>query len=152
MRELKHVATQKKRYKAIIDNQSYTIIGPESSQHMDRVTKLVNAQLNEIKAISTHIDTEQAAILLAINAISDQLKKQEQLLLLEKKNEELQKKAIRVVELENRIQRIEAIEVEAKEVLERTGQSDKKIRNHVEAQQILNEERKRTIQQKASQG
>lgn len=152
MRELKHVATQKKRYKAIIDNQSYTIIGPESSQHMDRVTKLVNAQLNEIKAISTHIDTEQAAILLAINAISDQLKKQEQLLLLKKKNEELQKKAIRVVELENRIQRIEAIEVEAKEVLERTGQSDKKIRNHVEAQQILNEERKRTIQQKASQG
>ena len=31
----------KKRYKAVINNQTYTIIGHESSQHMDMVTKLV---------------------------------------------------------------------------------------------------------------
>ena len=39
---------QKKRYKAVIANQSYTIIGRESKQHMDMVTKLVNDQLTEI--------------------------------------------------------------------------------------------------------
>ena len=71
---------QKKRYKAVIDNQTYTIIGQEDTDHMNLVTKLVNTQLSEIKQLSTQLDSEQAAILLAINAISDQLKKQEQLL------------------------------------------------------------------------
>ncbi len=146
------MTNQKKRYKAVIANQMYTIIGQESTQHMDMVTKLVNDQLKEIHQMQPQIDTEQAAILLAVNAISDQLKKQEQLLLLSKKNEELRQKAIRVTELENRIQRIEAIEREAKSVLERTGRSEQAIRNHVEAQQILNEERKRNIQKRASQG
>ncbi|KAF1305117.1 cell division protein ZapA [Enterococcus saccharolyticus] len=143
---------QKKRFKAVIDNQTYTIIGQESTEHMTMVTKLVNDQLNELKQLSPQMDSEQAAILLAVNAISDQLKKQEQLLAALKKNEELRKKAIKVTELENRIQRIEAIEVEAKEVLERTGRSEVEIHNHLEAQQILNEERKRNIQQKTSQG
>ena len=146
------MTNQKKRYKAVIANQMYTIIGQESTQHMDMVTKLVNDQLKEIHQMQPQIDTEQAAILLAVTAISDQLKKQEQLLLLSKKNEELRQKAIRVTELENRIQRIEAIEREAKSVLERTGRSEQAIRNHVEAQQILNEERKRNIQKRASQG
>jgi len=146
------VTKQKKRFKAVINNQAYTIIGQESTEHMTLVTKIVNDQLNEIKNLSPQIDNEQAAILLAVNAISDQLKKQEQLLHLTKKNEELHKKAIKVTELENRIQRIEAIEVEAKEVLERTGRGKVAIKNHVEAQQILNEERKRTIQNKTSHG
>jgi Cell division protein ZapA. len=143
---------QKKRYKAVIDNQTYTIIGQEDTDHMNLVTKLVNTQLSEIKQLSTQLDSEQAAILLAINAISDQLKKQEQLLKLKEQNAELQKKAIKVTELENRIKRIEAIEVEAKKVLDRMGRQDIKINNHMEAQRILNEERKRTIQQKSAQG
>lgn len=145
------MTNQKKRFKAVIDNQTYTIIGQESTEHMILVTKIVNDQLNEIKQLSAQSTSEQAAILLAINAISDQLKKQEQLLKLTKENEELRKKAIKVAELENRIQRIEAIEAEAKEVLERTGRGDVEIKNHVEAQQILNAERKRTIQNKSSQ-
>ena len=143
---------QKKRFKAVIDNQTYTIIGQEDTEHMNLVTKIVNNQLSEIKQLSTQLDSEQAAILLAVNAISDQLKKQEQLLMLKEQNAELQKKAIKVTELENRIKRIEAIEVEAKKVLDRMGRQDMKITNHVEAQQILNEERKRTIQQKSAQG
>lgn len=145
------MATEKKRYKAVIANQTYTIIGRESNRHMDIVTKLVNEQLNEIKALSPQIDTEQAAILLAINAISDQLKKQEELLKLQKKQGELHKQAIKVTELENRIKRIEAIEAEARAVLDRTGRQDVEIHNHVEAQQILNEQRKRDIQEKATQ-
>lgn len=102
---------QKKRYKAVIANQSYTIIGRESKQHMDMVTKLVNDQLTEIMGLSSQVDKEQAAILLAINAISDQLKKQEQVLSLQNKVEELRSQAIKATELENRIKRIEAIEL-----------------------------------------
>ena len=143
------MAKAKIRYKAVIANQSYTIIGQESSQHMDRVTKLVNQQLDDIRQLSPQISTEEAAILLGINALSDQLKKQEELLVLKEKVEELQEQAIKSLELENRLKRIEAIEIEAREVLERTGRGDVEIRNHMEAQNILNEERKRTIQQKS---
>lgn len=141
----------KTRYKANIDGQTYTIIGHESKEHMDLVVRLVNEQLNEIKGLSTQIDNEQAAILVCVNAISDQLKKQAKILELEKENQELRQKTIKLVELENRIKRIEAMEKEAKEVLEKNGQTDIVIHNHVQAQQILNEERKRSIQEKSSQ-
>ena len=144
------MAKAKIRYKAVIANQSYTIIGQESSQHMDRVTKLVNQQLEDIRQLSPQISVEEAAILLGINALSDQLKKQEELLVLKEKVEELQEQAIKALELENRIKRIEAIENEAREVLERTGRGDVEIRSHMDAQNILNEERKRTIQNKAA--
>lgn len=143
---------QKKRYKAVIANQSYTIIGRESKEHMDMVTRLVNDQLLEIMQLSPQTDQEQASILLAINAVSDQLKKQEQLLVLQKKVDELRGQAIKATELENRIKRIESIESEARKVLDETGRSDVEIHNHVEAQQILNEQRKRKIQEKTAHG
>lgn len=143
---------QKKRYKAVIANQSYTIIGRESKEHMDMVTRLVNDQLLEIMQLSPQTDQEQASILLAINAVSDQLKKQEQLLVLQKKVDELRGQAIKATEFENRIKRIEAIESEARKVLDETGRSDVEIHNHVEAQQILNEQRKRKIQEKTAHG
>lgn len=143
--------SSKTRYKANIDGQAYTIIGYESKEHMDLVVRLVNEQLNEIKSLSTQIDNEQTAILVCVNAISDQLKKQSKILKLEKENQELRQKTIKLVELENRIKRIEAIEKEAKEVLEKNGKIDVEIHSHVQAQQILNEERKRSIQEKSSQ-
>jgi len=143
---------QKKRYKAVIANQSYTIIGRESKEHMDMVTRLVNDQLLEIMQLSPQTDQEQASILLAINAVSDQLKKQEKLWVLQKKVDELRGQAIKATELENRIKRIEAIESEARKVLDETGRSDEEIHNHVEAQQILNEQRKRKIQEKTAHG
>ncbi|MFZ1540957.1 MAG: cell division protein ZapA [Enterococcus aquimarinus] len=144
------MAKSKIRYKAVIANQSYTIIGQETSQHMDRVTRLVNEQLQEIRQMAPQTSQEEAAILLAVNAISDQLKKQEELLTIREKMIGLKEQALKSIELENRLKRIEAIEIEAKEVLERTGRGDVEIRNHMEAQQILNEERKRTIQNKTA--
>ena len=144
------MAKAKIRYKAVIANQSYTIIGQETSQHMDRVTRLVNEQLQEIRQMAPQTSQEEAAILLAVNAISDQLKKQEELLTIREKMIDLKEQALKSIELENRLKRIEAIEIEAKEVLERTGRGDVEIRNHMEAQQILNEERKRTIQNKTA--
>ncbi|OJG18945.1 cell division protein ZapA [Enterococcus canis] len=143
------MAQERKRYKAVIANHTYTIIGNESKHHMDMVTKLVNEQLTEIKKMSPQTSDEDAAILLAVNALSDQLKKQEQVLRLEKEEAEYKKQAVRLVELENRVKRIEAIEQEARQVLKENG-DDREIHNHVEAQQILNENRKRQIQQKAN--
>lgn len=145
------MAKAKSRYKAVIAEHTYTIIGQESKQHMDLVTKLVNEQLAEIKHISPQTDDEQASVLLAINAISDQLKKQEQVLNLENELAEMKKKTIRLAELENRIKRIEAIEEEARGVLKKNGNEDVEINNHMEAQQILNENRKKQIQSKTGQ-
>lgn len=142
---------EKTRYKAVIADHTYTIIGQESKQHMDLVTKLVNEQLAELKHISPQTNDEQASVLLAINAISDQLKKQEKVLKLEQEVAELKKRTIRLAELENRIKRIEAIEEEARGVLKKNGQEDVEIHNHMEAQQILNENRKQQIQSKSTQ-
>ena len=144
------MAHEKTRYKAVIANQTYTIIGRETKHHMDIVTKLINEQLAELKQLSPQMDNEQAAILMVVNALSDQLKKQERILELEEETAELKKKMIKFTELENRVKRIEAIENEAREVLKENGQADHTIKNHVEAQQILNEKRKGQIKQKSS--
>lgn len=144
------MAHEKTRYKAVIASQTYTIIGRETKHHMDIVTKLINEQLAELKQLSPQMDNEQAAILMAVNALSDQLKKQERILELEEETAELKKKMIKFTELENRVKRIEAIENEAREVLKENGQADHTIKNHVEAQQILNEKRKGQIKQKSS--
>lgn len=144
------MAHEKTRSKAVIANQTYTIIGRETKHHMDIVTKLINEQLAELKQLSPQMDNEQAAILMAVNALSDQLKKQERILELEEETAELKKKMIKFTELENRVKRIEAIENEAREVLKENGQADHTIKNHVEAQQILNEKRKGQIKQKSS--
>ena len=144
------MAHEKTRYKAVIANQTYTIIGRETKHHMDIVTKLINEQLAELKQLSPQMDNEQAAILMAVNALSDQLKKQERILELEEETAELKKKMIKFTELDNRVKRIEAIENEAREVLKENGQADHTIKNHVEAQQILNEKRKGQIKQKSS--
>ncbi|EGP5666801.1 cell division protein ZapA [Enterococcus faecium] len=144
------MAHEKTRYKAVIANQTFTIIGRETKHHMDIVTKLINEQLAELKQLSPQMDNEQAAILMAVNALSDQLKKQERILELEEETAELKKKMIKFTELENRVKRIEAIENEAREVLKENGQADHTIKNHVEAQQILNEKRKGQIKQKSS--
>ncbi|HAQ7364392.1 TPA: cell division protein ZapA [Enterococcus faecium] len=144
------MAHEKTRYKGVIANQTYTIIGRETKHHMDIITKLINEQLAELKQLSPQMDNEQAAILMAVNALSDQLKKQERILELEEETAELKKKMIKFTELENRVKRIEAIENEAREVLKENGQADHTIKNHVEAQQILNEKRKGQIKQKSS--
>ncbi len=138
------------RYKATVAGQTYTIIGQETKQHMDMVLALVNEQLNEIKDLSPEITAEKAAILLAINAVSDQVKKQEELLQLKKHQADLKRRAARSVELENKIKKIEAIEAEAKSIMQKNGQNNAQIRNHVEAQQVVNENRKREIQKRAA--
>ncbi|KRM25862.1 hypothetical protein FC65_GL000229 [Ligilactobacillus acidipiscis DSM 15836] len=71
------MSADKKRFKMQIANKNYVVIGDSTSEHMRAVSQLVNEQMTEIMA--ANVNREDAAILLAINAVSDQLKKQKEL-------------------------------------------------------------------------
>ncbi|MCD2256777.1 cell division protein ZapA [Agrilactobacillus fermenti] len=73
------MAEEKRRYKAVINGKTYVIIGPGSEAHMAAVTEMLNQQLQDIQKLSSNISTEDAAILLAFNAISDQIKYKEEI-------------------------------------------------------------------------
>jgi cell division protein ZapA len=81
--------SQKLRYKAIIDDVQYTIISSETKESLDIVTQIVDEQFCTLKQKVKGATGEQTAILLAINAVNDQLKKQANNIILIKKNEEL---------------------------------------------------------------
>ncbi len=66
----------KRRFKVKIANEVYTIIGKAEPDHMAAVVKIVEEQLAEIKELMPSLNNEK----LAINAVSDQLYKQEELL------------------------------------------------------------------------
>ncbi|MEJ6400419.1 cell division protein ZapA [Nicoliella lavandulae] len=78
----------KKRFKAKIGNRTYTFVGRSSMEHMHAVTDLMNKQLNQLNQLSSSISYEDAMVLLAFNAISDQLKMQGKLDQIEKDNKE----------------------------------------------------------------
>ncbi|USS93768.1 cell division protein ZapA [Fructilactobacillus ixorae] len=66
----------KRRFKTRIGKKEYTLIGTASDQHMRAVAKLLNDDLTKLKNQSQTLSDEDAAILLAFNAISEQLDKQ----------------------------------------------------------------------------
>ena len=74
------VNNMKKRYKATIQGKDYTIVGTKSDTHMDVVIDTINQQLEQIKELSEKITNEEAAILVAVNAVSDQIEMQEEIL------------------------------------------------------------------------
>lgn len=73
------MAENKRRFKVVIGGKSYTIIGDATDAHMQTVAKLVNNQLGQIKDVAADLSDEQAAVLLAINTVSGQLKLQAQI-------------------------------------------------------------------------
>ncbi|USS86803.1 cell division protein ZapA [Fructilactobacillus cliffordii] len=66
----------KRRFKTRIGKKEYTLIGAASDQHMRAVAKILNDDLNKLQSQSQNLSEEDAAILLAFNAISEQLDKQ----------------------------------------------------------------------------
>ncbi|WP_203639246.1 cell division protein ZapA [Levilactobacillus wangkuiensis] len=62
------------RFKAVIAGKSYTIVGQATDEHMRAVTEVLNEQFTQLKELSPNISKEDAAILMAFNAVSDQLK------------------------------------------------------------------------------
>jgi cell division protein ZapA len=65
------VTDQKRRFKAVIGDKEYTIIGPGSVAQFETVTALLNERLAAIQAADPHMTTESAAVLLAFNALSE---------------------------------------------------------------------------------
>ncbi len=67
------MADEKRRYKTTIAGRSYTLIGPGSTAHFDAVTQILNDQLAQIHRLQPSLSREDAAVLLAFNALSDQV-------------------------------------------------------------------------------
>ncbi|WP_125705354.1 cell division protein ZapA [Lacticaseibacillus daqingensis] len=65
---------QKRRFKAVIGDKTYTIVGPGSTAHFSAVVAMLNERLTQIKTLAPTISTEDAAVLLAFNALSDAVK------------------------------------------------------------------------------
>lgn len=79
------VTGQRKRVKVVIDGKEYTIVGTKSAAHIKLVAKTVNEQLAELDAMSNPISREEQAILMAVNAVSDQIDSHEQMIKMEEK-------------------------------------------------------------------
>ncbi|HCM88385.1 MULTISPECIES: cell division protein ZapA [Vagococcus] len=139
---------EKKRYKAKIAGDTYTIIGNESHYHMDIVNDLANEQLELIMGHSPSLSREQAAILLAINTLSIQVKQQE--VILDQRNEInlLEQEVYKVVELEERLDKIAEREKEARQAVinENRQLTEDEMLNHIEVQKVLNQQVKEKIQ------
>lgn len=142
-----------KRYKTKIAGETYTIIGTESHYHMEIVNDLANEQIDQIKKQSPSLTSEQAAILLAINTLSVQVKQQETIL--DQRNEiaKLKAEVNRVKELEDRLDRIEEREKEARQAIirEKRQLTEEETLNHIEVQKVLNQQVKEKIQRNNDQ-
>ena len=68
------MSEEKRRFKAVIGDKAYTIIGPGSEQHFLTVTKLLNERLDQVKKLAPDLTAEEQEILVAFNAVSDQVK------------------------------------------------------------------------------
>ena len=79
------MAGEKRRVKVKIDNKEYTIIGTKSTAHVQLVAKTVNEQLEKIKNLSADLSKEEQAILIALNAVSDQIDSHKKMMQLENK-------------------------------------------------------------------
>lgn len=69
----------KRRFKVKLGSEEFTIIGKDSPEHMNAVLKIANEQYEQLKHLQPNLSDSKIATLLAINAISDQLKLQDKL-------------------------------------------------------------------------
>lgn len=85
------VKQPKTRVKATISGKSYTIIGRKTQQEMQSIVRVLQEQLDQITQVSDKLSAEEVALLAAINAISNQFEKQEEVVALKKRVEQLEK-------------------------------------------------------------
>lgn len=64
------------RFQGQVLGKTYTFTSEESQAHMKSTLEVVNKQLEEILAANPNLSHEEAAVLMALNAVSDQLKMQ----------------------------------------------------------------------------
>lgn len=77
----------KQRYKAQVAGKTYTIVGNRSTQHLDAVVELINSQLEQLSDLAPSLSLEDRSILMAINAVSDQIVKEDRIMELESRLE-----------------------------------------------------------------
>lgn len=79
------MSNDKKRVKVVINEKEYTIIGTKSAAHIKLVAKTINEQLEKLDELSNDLSREEQAILMAVNAVSDQINSHKQMIQLENK-------------------------------------------------------------------
>lgn len=84
---------EKRRFKVMIAGRPYTIVGSRSDQHMNAVVELVNNQLSQLSELAPDLSIADHSILMAVNAVSDQLLKETKIMELEAELAELKANA-----------------------------------------------------------
>ena len=82
---------EKRRTKVVINDREYTIIGNKSTAHVKLAADTINKQIEDLNHLSSTLSKEEQAILIAVNAVSDQIELHEKMIELEKKVEEFEK-------------------------------------------------------------
>ncbi len=77
------------RTKVEINEKEYTIVGDKSSAHVNLVADTINKQIEELTSLSSNLSKEEQAILMAVNAISDQITTQQKMIKLEEELDSL---------------------------------------------------------------
>lgn len=83
----------KKRFKAKIAGKDYTIVGSLSATHLNTVVDLVNQQIEQLTELAPELSNADRCVLMAVNAVSDQLQKEKKILELEAELEKLKEKS-----------------------------------------------------------
>lgn len=83
----------KKRFKAKIAGKDYTIVGSLSATHLNTVVDLVNQQIDQLTELAPELSNADRCVLMAVNAVSDQLQKEKKIIELEAELEKLKEKS-----------------------------------------------------------
>ncbi|MBS4749926.1 MULTISPECIES: cell division protein ZapA [unclassified Granulicatella] len=84
--------TGKRRYKAVINGETYIIVGNKSDEHLKVATQLVDEQLTLLKQKSPKLSKVDCAVLLALNTVSKQLSQEQEIIRLQRKIAQLESK------------------------------------------------------------
>ena len=95
----------KKRFKAKIAGKDYTIVGTLSATHLNTVVDLVNQQIEQLTELAPDLTNADRSILMAVNAVSDQLVKEKRIIELEAALAELQGKPAPVIQPSQEVSR-----------------------------------------------
>lgn len=77
------------RLKTTINDKEYTIVGLKSQKHLQVVVDLIKEELSQLKKETYKLDDERRAMLLAINAKSEQLELEQEIIKLRTKLEQV---------------------------------------------------------------
>lgn len=81
---------EKIKFRAKIAGKEYTIIGNRSTEHMNRVVAVANQHFQTLAELAPHLSVADRGMLMAINAISDQLQQEARIAELEQQLLQLQ--------------------------------------------------------------